>query len=550
MAQKEVWELEMRDKFSRNMDKAGKGLDGLRGKFSNISSGLGGIAKVIGGVFVADKIIDFTKGIANLGIEMEQTQAKFTTFLGSQEKANDLIADLQAFGAVTPFQDADLLKNTELLLAFGTSMEDIMPTMAMLGDVSGGNAEKLQSLSLAYSQIQSQGRLMGQDLMQLINAGFNPLKVMSEQTGKSMGELKDAMSKGAISAEDVKNAFIVATSEGGQFAGMMEKMSETTGGKISTLISQIQQLGIKMGKAIMPAVDSFVSMGMVLIDNIDTIAAVAKNVSFVVGPVLAVVGAMKLWTGVQWLLNVAMTANPIGLIVAGIAALVAGITIAWKESETFRGALYGIWEAMKAVGDVIMQFVAPLLENLKMLWDGIINLDFSKIWEGLKGVWKALTGFLLEPLRTILFTIDKIAGTNLSDSLNKMLGNKGIAQGIAENVPGAVKKGFEDGVADFRADQKSGTGEATEKANRFGLSENAFSNLGGGGTGGKGSSSLSGGVSTVRAAAPKTFNVNIQSLIEQVKFDRVDNQTDAQNIKELITRYMLEAINDTQIAAQ
>ena len=102
-------------------------------------------------------------------------------------------------------------------LAFGTSAEDLLPTLQMLGDVSQGNKERFDSLTLAFAQVGSAGKLSGQDLLQFVNAGFNPLNEISKMTGESMAELKERMSAGGVSAEEVAEAFKHATSEGGQF---------------------------------------------------------------------------------------------------------------------------------------------------------------------------------------------------------------------------------------------------------------------------------------------------------------------------------------------
>ena len=117
-------------------------------------------------------------------------------------------------------------------MSFGMSAEEAQKRMKQLGDISQGDAEKFKSLTLAFAQMSSTGKLTGQDLMQMINAGFNPLEEISRKTGKSIGELKDEMSKGAISADMVAEAFASATSEGGRFYGSMEAQSKTFSGQM------------------------------------------------------------------------------------------------------------------------------------------------------------------------------------------------------------------------------------------------------------------------------------------------------------------------------
>lgn len=167
--------------------------------------------------------------------QMEQYITSFGTMLGSAEEATKLVNDLKEMGAKTPFETSDLAKASQTLLGFGTSAEDLLPTLQMLGDVSQGNKERFDSLTLAFAQVGSAGKLSGQDLLQFVNAGFNPLNEISKMTGESMAELKERMSAGGVSAEEVAEAFKHATSEGGQFYQATEAQSRTFNGQMSTL---------------------------------------------------------------------------------------------------------------------------------------------------------------------------------------------------------------------------------------------------------------------------------------------------------------------------
>lgn len=111
--------------------------------------------------------------------------------------------------------------------------------MKMLGDISLGNGERLQSLSLAFGQVQASGRLMGGDLLQMVNAGFNPLEAIAKRTGETMIEVKERMSAGGVSVNEVEQAMKDATSEGGRFFNGMDKASKTFSGVMSTLRDNI-----------------------------------------------------------------------------------------------------------------------------------------------------------------------------------------------------------------------------------------------------------------------------------------------------------------------
>jgi len=99
--------------------------------------------------------------------EMEQYKAGFTTMLGSAEKAESTLAGLKTFAEKTPFELTDLANASTTLLAFGENVDNLMPDLKMLGDISLGNTEKFKGLALVFGQVQSQGRLMGQDLLQI-----------------------------------------------------------------------------------------------------------------------------------------------------------------------------------------------------------------------------------------------------------------------------------------------------------------------------------------------------------------------------------------------
>lgn len=200
-----------------------------------------GAAKQIAAAFtaafaaVSTAIGAAVKAGVSYNMEMESYATSFETMLGSATAAAEKIAELRRMAAETPFGMADLANATQVMLSFGISAEDASGYLKMLGDVSQGNSEKLGSLVLAFSQVQSAGKLTGQDLLQLINAGFNPLNEISKVTGETMEELRERMADGGVSAQELAAAFEAATSEGGLFYDAMQKQSETLSGMLSTL---------------------------------------------------------------------------------------------------------------------------------------------------------------------------------------------------------------------------------------------------------------------------------------------------------------------------
>lgn len=202
--------------------------------------------------------------LAKTGIEaamtMEGLTAQFTVMTGSAEKAKNVIGEIAAFAEKTPFDKLGLSNAAKTLMAFGLEADSVVPTLKMLGDVAGADQNRLNSLALVFGQIKSAGRLMGQDLLQLVGQGFNPLTEISKQTGMSVADLKKAMEKGAISADMVTLAFKSATSAGGLFYGNLEAQSQTLQGRISTLKDNFVTALQNMAEAFLPLLKSGVEV--------------------------------------------------------------------------------------------------------------------------------------------------------------------------------------------------------------------------------------------------------------------------------------------------
>ena len=224
-------------KVKLNLDSAAYeyGLKACVNSTKTLQTALAGLGIGFGAAQIVKKIQDIGTQAIKASSDFEQAGVQFGVMLGDAKKAKQLVNEIQDMANVTPFETQDLLDASKTLLNFGINVKEILPDLRMLGDIAGGDKQRMQSLTLAFSQMTSAGRLMGQDLLQMINAGFNPLQVIAEKTGKSMAVLKDEMSEGKISVQMVRQAFIDATSEGGRFYGMMNKQSETLEGKLSTM---------------------------------------------------------------------------------------------------------------------------------------------------------------------------------------------------------------------------------------------------------------------------------------------------------------------------
>lgn len=305
---------------------------------------------VIAGVFTVQKLSQFVSGIVKVRSEIESLEISFETLLGNKDKAAALFGEIRQFAVQTPMMLNDLAKGAQMLLSFNVAADQVMPTLRAIGDISMGDAQNFQSLTLAFSQMSSTGKLMGQDFLQMINAGFNPLAIISEKTGKSISALKDEMSKGQISAQMVADAFRDATSEGGMFYKMLEKQSEGLNGMRSNLQGAVDDMMNSLGETMQKPITNTLELVTDLVKNYKEVGRVIAELIAIYGvykaAVIAVTVAqnaakqaalgytvaqqlqykwMLMQEAAQKLLNKTMLANPYVAAAAAIAVLTVGI---------------------------------------------------------------------------------------------------------------------------------------------------------------------------------------------------------------------------------
>ena len=247
-----------------NQTSMSSGKNGLMGSLMGAASS----ARMFGGALVASGLYQFGEAAIEARSRIEQLEVSFSTLLGSQAQANALLQEIREYGTVTPYDTEGLAQAARLMLSYGMATNKVMPTLRMLGDISMGDKEKLQSLTLAFSQMSASGRVCKEDLNQMVNAGFNPLQIISEETGESIGELNDKVSAGKISVNQIEQAFISATSEGGKFHGMVDNMSNTLSGKIAQMSDGWDNLKASIGGLSSPAVLKAIEIATKTIDGL------------------------------------------------------------------------------------------------------------------------------------------------------------------------------------------------------------------------------------------------------------------------------------------
>ena len=430
--------IDAQDKASSVLKSVQDKLDGMQSKLQTASDASGKFALGLAGVGVA--VGGFGMKAIQAASDAEQAQISFSTMLGSAEKAQSFIAEMKQFAAKTPFETTDITKAAQTFLSFGMNVDSVMPTVQMIGDVAMGNKEKFASLSLAFAQVQSTGKLMGQDLLQMVNQGFNPLQIISEKTGESMSSLKDKMSQGAISADDVANAFKIATSEGGRFYGGMEAQSQSLAGVWSTLSDTFNQFLIDQGAKMIPMAKEFVATLSDLITNYlpklidgisNTINWFKENQWAIYLVSGAIIGALvpSIISMAIAFASAALALAPwmiAGALIAGIVAGIMWIVNNWdmlsaKAVEIFQGIanfLAGIWNAITGAIMTAWNTVTGFLTGVwngivataQTIWGGIVSF-FTAIWNGIVAVFQFMAAFAVGLVIAIFnaFGIDIVA---------------------------------------------------------------------------------------------------------------------------------------------
>lgn len=230
----------------RAKDATARGLSSASGRLRNFAKVVGtNLMNIQAGFSMAMQVIGavgkFIARTIQESFKFEKALVNFKTLLGSIDNAKAHVEELKKFASETPLTFDDLSSASRLLLSFGSNVNDIMPSLKMLGDIALGDSQRFQGLALVFAQVKSQGKLMGQDLLQMINQGFNPLTIISQETGVAMSELKDMMSEGAITFEMVEAAMKKVTSEGGIFHNALKDASQTGEGLTSTLKDKLNE---------------------------------------------------------------------------------------------------------------------------------------------------------------------------------------------------------------------------------------------------------------------------------------------------------------------
>ena len=366
----------------------------------------------------SSKLAEVVKSGVDYNATMESYLTNFKVMLGSEEAAATKLSEIRKMAASTPFSLDDLTSGTQTLLQFGIAADDTTGVLQRLGDISLGNAEKLQTLTRAYGKMSSAQKVTLENVNMMIDAGFNPLNQICDATGESMSDLYKRISDGKVSFSELEAAVEAATSQGGQFYNGMLEASQTFSGRMSTLKDNVSALTGELTSGLFAALGELVvklnEVVVSFLDSDEKMAQLKETIGIATAVVAAAGTAFLTYKGyvaaataievvhtaattamtaahqaaeagatglavAQAGLNAVLKANPIGLVVAALAALAAGLVTAYKTSETFRNAVNSAFASVKkiaqnAIGTVVdwinelvakIRGAAAALSNLK-----------------------------------------------------------------------------------------------------------------------------------------------------------------------------------------
>lgn len=438
-------------KFTRSMQR------GLRKVNRAIDSTVSGL-KSIGGAAIKYGAIGVGAVTAAVGLlvrefsKVENAEAAFTPLLGSAERARQAVEAINETAATTPFQFETLAGSVnQLLPVMNGNIENTIETVRMLGDTAGGNAQKLDSITRGFTKAMLKGKVDMESLNMIAEAGVPIFQDLAHVMGTEVNaQFFKMISAGKVGTKQLTQAFEKLTGEGGKFYNGMEIASKTTTGLWSTLKDNISLTAAELGGVLAPTIKDLIKQAtklaqkvrewvksnrelintkflewvdiakrflLGLVDAFDFLRKHGKTIAKITGTVVALIVVLKILAGVMAVVNLVMMANPIGLIVVAIGALIAAIAAAIIWWDEIKAAFLSLPKPVQAAIAVLTGPIGWLIGAASLIYDN---------WEPIKGffanLWDGVVRIFDRAVAKITAVVDKV---------------KGVAQSIA-NTASAV----------------------------------------------------------------------------------------------------------------
>lgn len=341
--------------------------------------------------------------------EFEQYMTSFDVMLGSAEKAESMISEIEQFAANTPLQMDGVAQATELLLSYGVAQEDVMTRLQQLGDVSKGNAEKMQRVSLAYGQMVAKGKVTGEELRQMTEAGVPLMNALAESMGVTTAQLSKLIEKGQVGIPQLNSALESMTSEGGQFFGMMEKQSQTMSGLWSTLMDNVKIFAREAGE------ESFEYLKAELSDLMNTLNQMAAD-----GSLSAM--AKDIGGSIATVVKVIVELVKIILSMKEAIITVTGAWVGFKSAILIENIVLGLTNGFKALITTLTA-TKSVMAGTKVANDALKTSMATTPWGAILSIISLVAGALISFTSTIDDTNQKVIeqGEAAAETSNKLL---------------------------------------------------------------------------------------------------------------------------------
>ncbi len=341
--------------------------------------------------------------------EFEQYMTSFDVMLGSAEKAESMISEIEQFAANTPLQMDGVTQATELLLSYGVAQEDVMTRLQQLGDVSKGNAEKMQRVSLAYGQMVAKGKVTGEELRQMTEAGVPLMNALAESMGVTTAQLSKLIEKGQVGIPQLNSALESMTSEGGQFFGMMEKQSQTMSGLWSTLMDNVKIFAREAGE------ESFEYLKAELSDLMNTLNQMAAD-----GSLSAM--AKDIGGSIATVVKVIVELVKIILSMKEAIITVTGAWVGFKSAILIENIVLGLTNGFKALITTLTA-TKSVMAGTKVANDALKTSMATTPWGAILSIISLVAGALISFTSTIDDTNQKVIeqGEAAAETSNKLL---------------------------------------------------------------------------------------------------------------------------------
>lgn len=315
--------------------------------------------------------------------ELEQTQLALEVLLGDADQATRIKDEWTALAAETPFNSADIDSAGKKLLAFGVGADDVTDSLRRIGDISAATGSSISDIADIYGKAKVQGRLFAEDINQFQGRGIPVVQSLAKVLGVAETNVKDLVAEGKVGFPELEQAFKMMTSEGGQFSGMMEKLSTSTMGQFSSLVDNAQLTLAKFGQMLLPLANDAMAAISGILEKIQSMDAGTQRATLVTGGLIAAfAAAIPVVNGLAGAMAF-LAANPIVLGITAAAVAVAAIAGAAAKAANAYQDYNSELQKTKTAADQLLSSYAKG-NSAKQLDEAAIR-DLIKLYPELRG---------------------------------------------------------------------------------------------------------------------------------------------------------------------